>query len=139
MSDKKNQLLKYQNITNGDMSLSSITSTITNISFLDDIGIQLNFSGSPVGTFAVQVSADHAQDYSSPPNVTVAGNWVPLTFTYWDSGTSAFITGFSVPTSVGSPIYLDLALLSAPWIRVVYTKVSGTGTLNAFITAKAVG
>lgn len=136
MSDKKNQLLKYQSITNGDMSLSSITSAITNISFLDDIGYQFNFTGSPVGTIALQVSADHAQDYSSPPNVTVAGNWVNLTFTYWNGLT--FVTDTSIPTSVGSPIYIDLALLSAPWIRAVYTKTSGTGTLQAFVTAKAV-
>lgn len=137
MSDKKNQLLKFQSITAGDMSTASLTSTVTNISFLDDIGYQFNFSGSPVGAISIQVSADHAQDYSSPPNVTVAGNWVPLTFTYWDG--AQFVTDTSIPVSVGSPIYLDLALLSAPWIRAVYTKVSGTGTLNAFITAKAVG
>lgn len=138
MSDKKNNLLKYQSITNGDMSQASITSAVTNISFLDDVGVQFNWSGAPVGTFQIQISADHAQDYSSPPNVTVPGNWVPLTFTYWDAGTSTFITGTTIPTSVGSPIYLDLALLSSPWIRAVYTKVSGTGTLQAFITAKAV-
>lgn len=136
MADKKNQLLKYQNITNGDMSLSSITSTITNISFLDDIGVQFNFSGAPVGTLAIQVSADHAQDYSSPPNVTVAGNWVNLVFTYWNG--TAFVTDTSIPTSVGSPVYIDLALLSSPWIRAVYTKTSGSGTLQAFITGKAV-
>lgn len=131
---KKNQLTKFQTITSGNMASASLTSTVTNIEFLDDVGIQFNFTGAPVGTLAVQVSADYAQDNQG--NVTNSGNWVPLTFTYWTG--SAFVTDFSIPTSVGSPVYLDLALLSAPWIRSVYTKTSGTGTLNAFITAKSV-
>lgn len=134
MSTRKNNLFPYQTITSGDMSTASLTSLVTAISFLDDLGIQLNFSGSPVGNFQVQVSADHAQDASSPPNTTVAGNWIPLVVTYWTG--AAFATGTDIPTSLGSPIYLDLALLSAPWIRVVYTKTSGTGTLNAYITGK---
>lgn len=131
---RKNHLAKYQSITNGDMSAASITSPVTNIQFLDDVGCQFNFAGSPVGGFAIQVSADYAQDELG--NVQSAGNWVPLTFTYWNG--TAFVTGTSIPTSVGSPVYLDLALLSASWIRSVYTKVSGTGTLNAFVTAKSV-
>lgn len=132
MSGRKNNLLKYQSITSGDMSAASLTSAITNIQFLDNIGIQLNFSGSPVGTFAAQISADYSQDAQG--NVLVAGNWIPVTLTYWDG--TMYVSGTSIPTSVGSPIYLDLVELSAPWIRIVYTKGSGTGTLNTFITAK---
>ncbi len=130
---RKNHLTKFQSITSGDMSQATLTSTVTNLQFLDNAGYQFNFTGSPVGTLAVQVSADYAQDELG--NVTNAGNWVPLTITYWNG--TAFITSTSVPTSVGSPVYLDLALLSASWIRSVYTKISGTGTLNAFITAKS--
>src|ERR1700743_1462362 len=124
MGKSKRNLLKFQTITNGDMSLSSLTSTVTNINFLDDVGVQLNWTGSPDGNFQIQVSADHAEDYSSPPNVTVPGNWVPLVFTYWDG--SQFVTSSNIPTTLGSPYYIDLALLSSPWIRTVYTKVSGT-------------
>lgn len=136
MSRAKN-LPVYQNIVAGDMSQASITSSVTAIQYLDDVGIQLNFSGSPVGNFQVQISADYAQDLSSPPNVTNTGNWIPLVVTYW-TGTT-FATATDIPTSLGSPIYFDLALLSSPYIRVVYTKTSGTGTLNAFVTAKMVG
>ena len=134
MSGRKNNLRQFQSITSGDMSTVSITSAVTSIQWLDNVGIQLNFSGSPVGTFAVQVSADYAQDTEG--NVQNPGHWIPLVLTYFISG--GFTSDTSVPTSVGSPIYLDLNQLSAPWIRVVYTKGSGTGTLNAFITAKLV-
>lgn len=134
MSGRKSNLGTFQVITSGDMAAASITSTVSSIEFLDDIGYQFNWSGSPVGLISIEVSADHKQDAQG--NVTVAGNWVPLLFSYWNG--SAFVTATSIPTSVGSPVYIDLALLSAPWIRAKYTKTSGTGTINAFITAKQV-
>lgn len=132
MSGRKNSLPSYKTINGGDMSAASLTSTVTNIQFLDDIGYQFSWTGSPVGTLAIQVSADYAADLNG--NVTNAGHWAPMVFTYWNG--AAFVTDTSIPTSVGSPIYLDLSLLSAPYIRAVYTKTSGTGTLTAYVTAK---
>lgn len=133
---KKSQLTKFQSITNGDMSAASIISSVSSIEFVDDIGVQFNWTGAPVGLFSVQISADYAQDTSSPPNVQNTGNWIDLVLTYWNG--SVWVTSTSVPTTVGSPIYIDLPLLSAPWIRAKYTKTSGTGTLQAFLTNKSV-
>lgn len=133
---RKNNLLKFHNIVDGVMTGTTvITSTVTSIAFLDDVGIEFVWSGSPVGNFRIQVSADHEQD--SMGNVTVDGNWVPLLFSYWNG--AVFVTSYDIPTSLGSAIYMDLALLSAPWIRVQYTNASGSGVLNSFITAKQVG
>ncbi len=124
MSSKR-KLTRFKTITNGDMSTASITSAVTNIGNWDNIGLQFVWTGSPVGTFAVQVSIDHAQDQFG--NVTNAGTWVPLTLSP------------SPITSLGSPIYIDMTQLSAPWIRVVYTKTSGSGTLQTYISAKTMG
>lgn len=134
MSGRKSNLRLFKNIDAGDMSQASVTSTVSNIQMLDNIGLQLSWTSSPVGTFAVQVSADHAQDTEG--NVTTAGQWTPITLTYLLSG--AITQDTSIPTSVGSPIYLDLNQLSAPWIRIVYTRTSGSGTLSGYITAKMV-
>lgn len=134
MSGRKNNLKQFQNIVNGDMSQASITSPVTSIQWLDNVGIQLNFSGAPVGSFEIQVSADYSQDELG--NVLNAGHWIPIQLSYLVGGTLTQAT--SIPTSVGSPIYLDLNQLSAPWVRVMYTKVSGSGSLNSFITAKMV-
>ena len=124
MSGRKNALKKFQSVTNGDMSQASITSKVTNIQFLDSIGVQINFSGAPVGSFAVQISADYEQDDLG--SVKNPGNWIPLALT-------------PAPiTALGSPIFIDITLTAAPWIRVVYTKSSGTGSLNVFVTAKQV-
>lgn len=132
MSGRKNNLRQFQSIVNGAMGATTVTSPVTCLQWLDNIGIQLNFTGSPVGTFAVEVSADYAQD----PNGQVqnAGQWISIPLTYLVTGTP--VTATTVPTSVGSPIYLDLNQLSAPWIRLQYVGASGSGTLNAFLTAK---
>lgn len=119
---RKNNLLKFQVITAGDVS-GNITSTITNIQFLDNIGYQANMTGNPTGTLSVEISADYAQDNNG--NVTTAGNWIGLTSEAITAGTPSIV-------------YFDLNQLSAPWIRLSYAESGGTGTLNAFITAKMV-
>lgn len=135
MSSRKSNLRKFQIVTSGSMTgTATITSAVTCIQWLDNIGVQLNWTSSPVGTFQVQVSADYEQDFEG--NVTNSGNWTAIPLSYLLSGTMT--TAATVPTSVGSPIYLDLNQLSAPWIRTVYTNASSSGTLNAFITAKMV-
>ncbi len=136
MSGRKNVLAPYQSLTAGDMS-GDLVSAVTNIQFLDNVGVQIDITaGSPVGTFAVEVSADYAQDTNSPPNVTNAGSWTAIPVTYWDG--SSFVTSPSVPTSVSYPIYLDLNQLSAPWLRVTYDASSDVGVANVYVTAKQV-
>ena len=113
----------------------NLTSQVTTIQFLDNLGLQLDWTGSPVGSFQVQVSADYSQDIMG--NVLNAGNWSPIILEYIPTGGTLTIAT-SIPTPVGSPIYVDLNQTSAPYIRVVYTSSSGTGTLNAYITAKEI-
>lgn len=104
---------------------ASIIGPVTSVQFLDNIGFQFNFTGTPVGTFDVQVSADHSQDLEG--NVTVAGNWTSIPFSTQPAAAGA-----------GATIYIDINQISAPYMRAIYTRTSGTGTLNAFITAKMV-
>ncbi len=134
MSGRKNRLVRYPTINAGNMATSTLTSAKTNIEGLDNIGIQYAWTGNAVGTFAIQISADYQQDMLG--NVLNAGNWVTIAVSYWDGSATQTVT--AIPTTVGSPIYVDLAFLSAPWIRTVYTKISGTGSLTATITGKQV-
>ena len=91
----------------------------------DNIGLQLNWTGAPVGTFGAQVSNDHAQDAQG--NVTVAGNWISLPL-------NPMIAASGSPDSA----YIDLNQLGAAYVRVTYTATSGTGTVDCFVTEKAV-
>jgi hypothetical protein len=120
----RKSLQKFQTVTNADMA-TPVTSAVTNIEFLDDIGIELDWTGSPSGTFAVQVSISYAQDQNG--NVTNAGNWNAITLS-------------PVPTASGTSgsYYIDIFGISSPWIRFVYTPTSGTGTLNAYICGKSI-
>ncbi len=135
MSGRKNVLPVYQVIVAGDMSLTSVTSSITEIKYLDNVGIQLQWTGSPVGYFQVQVSADHNEN-AVGRGTTSTGQFVPLVVSFLSSG--IMVQSTDIPTSSGSPIYLDLTQLSAPYIRVVYTKTSGSGTLSGYITSKMI-
>jgi hypothetical protein len=123
MSGRKGNLLKFQNITSASMG-ANVTSAVTNIQFLDNVGIQLNFTTSDaIGTFKVQISMDYDQDAQGV--VKTAGNWVDLVLS-------------PIPAAAGAndQIYIDINQISAPWIRVFYERTSGTGTLNGFVTGK---
>lgn len=119
-----NLLQPFKIVTAGNMS-GSITSAIAEVKLQDNVGFQLKWSGAPVGSFAFQVSMDHLQD--SKGNVTVPGNWVSLPV-------SPAITAAGTPDDA----YVDLNQVSATYVRVVYTRVSGTGVLDIFVDGKGV-
>lgn len=121
---RKNVLPKFKNITAGDMS-ANITSTVTNIGYVDNVGIELSWTGTPTGTFTVEVSVSYEQD--SQGNVINAGSWNALTLN-------------PTPTASGSAgsFYISLNQIEAPWIRVRYVRTSGTGVLTSFICTKEI-
>jgi hypothetical protein len=134
MASTKKTLKQYQVITAGAMTGTSVlTSSITAITGMDNIGFQFDFSGSPTGTFQVQVSANHNQDELG--NQITAGTWIPLLLTYWDG--TKFVESVTIPASAGTPVYVECTQLSAPYIRCVYTNASGSGVLNATICGKS--
>lgn len=110
-------------ITNGDMSAASLTSTPMVIQQLSLISFQAVWTGtSPVGTLQVQVSNDFA--LNGDGSIRNAGTWTNL-------GSTSAVSGNS-----GN---LEISLHDIPSyaIRIVYTKASGTGTLNVIICAKS--
>ena len=114
MSGRKNVLTPYHVIVAGDMSGDVTQATPTNIQYADNVSVQLNFTGTPTGTFEIQGSLDQS-------------NWVPLVFS-----TSPVASGAS------GQILLDMNQLSFPYIRVFYDRTSGSGTLDAYISWKEV-
>lgn len=121
---RKSNLVIYQTAASVSMS-ANITSSVTNINYLDNVGIQLVFTGTPVGNFNAQVSVD----YSERPDHSVInpGNWTDITFSSQPAAAAA-----------SNVIFLDMNQLSAPWIRYTYTFSSGSGILSSFIVCKMV-
>jgi hypothetical protein len=120
----KGNLVKFQTITSGDAS-GNLTSAVTQIQHLDDITVQVNVTGTPTGVLQVQYSLDFTEDFMN--NVTNPGTWVN------DIYAVQTVTAGN-PTST----IFDLTLKGAPYVRLTWTSTSGTGTINAFISGKAV-
>lgn len=128
MSGRKNHLSAFKITSAGDQSLATVTSTVINIQGLDNIGIQVNIlTGTATGNFDVQVSADHVEVNGL---VSVAGIWNKIGTPY----TAALTSGvFSDSTA---SVYFDLNQLSSQYVRLLYTKTSGTGTYDATVVGK---
>jgi hypothetical protein len=115
----------------GSSLAASFNSKPIPIPHLDNIGIELDVTAaaSLSGIVSIQISASYAQD--SLGNVLNAGTWITLMN---PSGSPVEAT----VTTTGA-VYFDLNQLSAPWIRLVWTASSGTGTANGLIAAKHLG
>jgi hypothetical protein len=88
---------------------------------VDLVGIQLNYTGSPVGVIEVQGSLDNVNFSSLYLNV---------------NGNPA--TNIAIPTNT-SPIAIDLYGSAMPYLRIKYTRTSGTGSMDGFVTYKRLG
>jgi len=117
MSGRKNILQPYAIIADGDMS-NDLVSEPTNVQYLDRLAIQLIWTDSPVGDFAVETSLN----YNPLLN---AGDWTAYSFSPSPAATGA-----------ADSIFIDLTVTSAPYLRVSYTATSGAGTLQAYISGK---
>lgn len=110
------------NTLNGDMSQTSITSLPLNTEGMGEISWQLKWAatGTPVGTVDVQVS-------NSYDPATSAGTWVTLDRASISNWSSIQATG------VAGDHIVQLTDCPARWVRVLYTKTSGTGTINGWV------
>jgi len=111
-------------IVAGDMSAASLTSRAMRSALLDDYSFQAVWTGSsPVGTLDVQVSNDHQENGGVVVN---AGTW-----------TSIYNSVPAVSGNSGS-LFLNISAISAAFVRAVYTKGSGTGTLDVYFNGRSI-
>lgn len=126
----RTSLRPHSVITNGDMSQATITSEATVLQSISKFSYEVTWSGtSPVGTLKMQISNSYA--IGPDGKVSVTGTWsdVPL-----DLGGSEVT---SIPISGNSDSgFIDATVQAGYAVRLLYTKTSGTGTLNAIINGK---
>jgi hypothetical protein len=117
---QKNYLHK-QIITNASMTgTTTISSQITEIRGFDNVYYEAQFTGTPTGSFTVQVSSSY--DPLTNPNAI----FIPLP-----------LSPSPVASGTSGQIGIDINLEGSQWIQLTYTNASGTGTLNAYISGKA--
>lgn len=120
MSGTKSNLTPVRIALDADLS-ADYTSAVTTISFQDNVVYQVNVkTGTPVGVLDVQTSTDY--------NFTngAAGNWTSLGAAF-----QATVNG----TGTG---VLDLNQVGPCFVRLKYTRTSGTGTMDIFVSGKQV-
>ncbi|HXB13347.1 MAG TPA: hypothetical protein VNZ45_15275 [Bacteroidia bacterium] len=106
---------------------ANIISPATNINLIPGISYDLQWSGSPVGTFQVQVSNSYSQN--SDGSVQTPGAWNTLP-------PSSFTGTYPVPAGSSGNGFLDVVGTECAWVRLVYTATSGTGSLTVIPAAK---
>lgn len=101
-------------ITNGVMTgTSTITSATQSINKMDNVGLQVEWTGSAVGTISVLCSIDNT-------------TFNALTF-------SPLLTQ---PAGTAGSYLIDLNQVPFPYIQVQYVNASSTGVLNVWMSSK---
>ncbi len=97
----------------------ALTSKVVDCRYLDNIAVELIWSGSPTGTVHVQGCLD-----ANPavPGSISGGTWANI------DGAGTVLTG-------ASPAVINLSGIAYPYIRIVYPG-GGTGTLDAWVCGK---
>jgi hypothetical protein len=113
-----NLLNPFKIINAGDMSLAFLTSTVVDIKQLHSVVIQMIFTGTPTGTFSIQGSLNY------DPNILGSGTWTALS-----------VVPAPAAAGVAGDILVELAT-AIPYIRVVYTRGAGAGSLDVYLSGK---
>ncbi len=116
----KSLLKPYHLMVDGNMG-GSLTSAVFDVSYTDNVGIQLTWTSTAVGVFSVEGSIDY-------DDTAASGNWSALTFTV-------------TPEALGTASTHLLNLSNIPYkkLRVKYTRTSSSGTLQVWVMAKSLG
>lgn len=123
------EIKPYPVILNGSMA-GNITSSVTIIQKLSMISYGLSWAGTtPIGTIQVQVSNDYSIDATG--ETANAGTWNAITF----SSAGLLVSSIPITGNTGNG-FIDIDQIAAYAIRVVYTRTSGTGTLQCVLNAK---
>lgn len=94
----------------------------TSVKLVKDSSYTLEWTGTPAGTFVVQVSNRPSTGLSDSTDT----GWVTLTLD----------RAITQPAGAASGDAVDLAGLPYAWVRLKYTNASGSGNITAYVTAK---
>lgn len=111
--------------SNVDISVNQVSAGI-DVLYSDNVGIQFVWTGTPTGTFGINVS--NTAVLGSTGTVS-GGTYTPMV-----------LTSPNAPVTAGSSGngFIDLNQTGARFVQVTYTATSGSGTCTATLTAKPV-
>lgn len=97
------------------------TSGIISSQYQDNIGLQVQWTGTPTGVLTIQASIDYNE-------VNGSGTFHDLSFT----------PNIGQPAGAASGYLINLNQLPFPFFRIKYVFTSGTGALSAWVTSKEI-
>lgn len=109
-------------ITAGSMG-ASLNSIGVNLDQLELTAIQAVWTGSPVGVLKIQVSSQQVPVAPGADPAANVSNWTDY-------------TGSPYAISAAGDTMYNMSLVGYRWVRLVYTRTSGTGTMNATFSGK---
>jgi hypothetical protein len=113
-----------QIITNGVMTgTAAVVSTPLNMEDIDNVGLEVDWTGTAVGTFSLEAS----NKYDPDTNPSATFKAVTLA------------TPPANPAGSASGWLLDLNQIPFRWVRLRYTNSSSTGVLNAYAFRRSIG
>lgn len=104
---------------------NTVTSTVSEIQHIDQIGFQLSTDSDAYGTITLQVSADYDPVLNSGTFVNL-----PVTYQFYDS--------VSIANGVLSADLMIANDVPFPYCRLSYTNTSGDGYLSATASLKGI-
>lgn len=116
-----NNIFPFKLFEDADMDSGVLTSKSLKIAFLKYVCFQLAWTGTPVGTFKVQVSNDD-ETWIDYPNDLIQSD---------DGDLDDY-----QPNGSGDELMIEIDHLGAGFCRLVYTPGSGAGVLNVVALAK---
>ena len=130
MGSSKNALVTFKAVSGGDLS-GDVAGPTTNIAFLDNISVQIIFTGSPTGTFYIQGS-NVANSGGLIRNGPGASDWVTVPVV-----DATGVIDLDASGSAGQ--YLaNLFNLGFAYLRVIYDFTSGSGSVDVWINGKSI-
>jgi hypothetical protein len=122
MGRGRKEVLNSRLLDSAKSMAANVTGTAVYTQYFDAVSFQCNWTGTPTGTFGIEVSLDY--DPVSNPSVT----WIPVTLSPTVSASGSAdraILAFPAGTKI-----------SVPWMRPIYTRSSGTGSLDIYVTGQ---
>ncbi len=114
----------FKIIDNGVMTgTTAVVSTLLNLEYYDNVGLETEWTGAAVGTFSVEASNQY--DPATAPNVTFKA--------------VTLASAPANPAGSASGWLLDLNQIPFKWVRLRYTNASSTGVLNVWAFRKKIG
>lgn len=110
------------------VGVATFTSSATAVQYKDNVGYQINFTGTPFGVLQINASNDYnpqLPESGNPFNSSTNGNWVTL-------------TSISISTA-SSPVGFNLNQVPFAFIQCQFISGTASGSLTGWVTSKGLG